>query len=97
MSLNPSPTSEKELDVRAHVKDVDEAAITDDNRQEVKRSPWWRFGGGDYSFVSVDAGYPLPPSSASSSDTNLEAVADVGNVWQNDVRSPWASRISPEP
>jgi hypothetical protein len=97
MSLNASSTSEKELGVRAHEKDVDEAAVTDDNRQEVKRSPWWRFGGRDYSFVSVDAGYPLSSSSASSSDTNLEAVSDVGNVWQNDVRSPWAPGISREP
>ena len=96
MSQNLSPTTEKDLGVLTHNKDVDEAAVRDDNRQQVKRNPWWWFGGRDYSFVSVDAGYPLSSNSASSSDSNLEAVADVGNVWQNDVRSPMPPRMSLE-
>jgi hypothetical protein len=48
----------------------------------VKTKPWWKIGEKDYSFVSVNAGYPGISDSATSSDSKLDA-ADVGhNVYE---------------
>jgi len=87
MAQDQSFASEKNTHINFVVdeKNSGEAGIKADERQGVTRVPWWKFGGKDYSFVSVDAGYPVS-SSASSSDTDLPVSAEVSNVWQTDVR-----------
>ena len=86
MAQDQSFPSEKNTNIHFAANEKNgEAGIQVDERQEVTRVPWWKFGGKDYSFVSVDAGYPIS-SSASSSDTDLPVSAEVSNVWQTDVR-----------
>jgi hypothetical protein len=54
----------------------------------VNRQPWWKIGGKDYAFVSVDAGYP---SSGSSSQTSLDIPDKSHNVWEtSDVHDIYA-------
>ena len=65
------------------VKDVDENGFA--ATHAVKTKPWWKFGGKDYSFVSVNAGYATSATSTSTSDTKFEARENLGhNVWVND-------------
>ena len=49
----------------------------------VKTKPWWKLGGKDYGFVSIDAGYPKQVNSASSSDTQLDGSLDH-NVYETE-------------
>jgi hypothetical protein len=52
--------------------------------QPIKKKPWWKLGGRDQSFVSVNSGYP-PSSSVSSSDTNLPAdTKPTNHVWETE-------------
>jgi len=64
-------------------RDVDELQVVD--RQPIKRKPWYKLGGKDESFVSVDAGYARTVSPASTSDTKLDSLEDLGhNVWETE-------------
>lgn len=66
----------------ADVKDVDEGGLQSTYPQPIKSKPWWKLGGFDYSYVSVNAGYE---SSASSSSTKLDTVEANGRlVWETD-------------
>jgi hypothetical protein len=70
------------------VKEVDEKALQ--NAAPTKSKPWWKLGGIDYSFVSVNAGYVKTADiktaeSASSSDSKLGEAEKLGhNVWETD-------------
>jgi hypothetical protein len=53
--------------------------------QPIQRKPWWKFGGKDQSFVSVNAGYARTVDSDLSSDTKLGSVEDLSrNVYINE-------------
>jgi hypothetical protein len=74
MSKNEYPTTKKEAG-SLHIID----------RDPIKRRPWWKVGGKDESFVSVDAGYARTVSPASSSETKLGTVEELGhNVWETE-------------
>ena len=67
----------------ADVQDVDGLQIVD--RNPIKRNPWWKLGGKDESFVSIDAGYARTVSPASISDTKLDTLEELGhNVWETE-------------
>ena len=59
-------------------KDVDGTKLHSVDQHPIKRQPWWKLGGTDYSFVSVDAGYARNPDSASSSNTRLDESEYLG-------------------
>jgi len=67
----------------ADVKYVDDGGLQSTLPNPVNTKPWWKIGGKDYSFVSVDAGYPKTVDSASSSDTALNVSLDH-NVYETD-------------
>ena len=69
-----TPTSEE--------KAVDESVFPTVDVQPVRRRAWWKLGGRDQSFVSVNSGYPNAPSSAATSDTKLVSTDDLHNVWE---------------
>jgi hypothetical protein len=70
------PVDEKGLSVSK----IHDAEVTN-----YQTKPWWKLGGKDYSFVSVDAGYPKASTSASSSDTAISANEKLQhNVWETD-------------
>jgi hypothetical protein len=74
MSKEEFPTNEKE---------VESFKVLD--HEPIKRRPWWKLGGKDESFVSVDAGYGRTVSPASSSETKLGTVEELGhNVWETE-------------
>lgn len=52
--------------------------------EPVKRKPWWKLGGKDTSFVSVNAGYAVS-SSSSDPDSKTSSVEDLGkHVWETE-------------
>src|ERR1700753_4044963 len=65
-------------------KGVDESVYPTLDVQPVKRRAWWKLGGQDQSFVSVNSGYPATPNSVSSSDTKLVSTDDLHNVWETE-------------
>lgn len=66
-------------DYSASSNDADETGLHSVDPQPLKRKPWWKLGGQDFSFVSVNAGYTRNVNSASSSDTNFKTVETLGN------------------
>lgn len=58
---------------------VDEKGLHLVSPKPIKRDPWWKLGGKDVSFVSVDAGYVRSDNSASSSKTKLGSVESLGH------------------
>jgi hypothetical protein len=67
---------------------ADEKATSLELPAPIRRRKWYEFGGQDYSFVSVNAGYPLG-GSAASSDTNVnefDAVAKHGIYETEEAR-----------
>lgn len=56
-------------------KDIEQRKSEDADVIPTKTKPWWKFGGKDYSFVSVNAGYA---TTASSSETNLYSGDKLG-------------------
>lgn len=51
-------------------------------REIPKPRPWWKLGGKDYSYVSVNAGYDLPSETASVDKSDDESlVKNIDNVW----------------
>ncbi|KAN0104289.1 phthalate transporter [Hyaloscypha variabilis] len=76
--------SKEEAYTAAEAKDVEQTGphINDAEVIPTKTKPWWKFGGKDYSFVSVNSGYS---ATASSSDTNLDSSEKLGrNVYETD-------------
>ena len=76
--------SKEEAYAAAEAKDVEQTGphINDAEVIPTKTKPWWKFGGKDYSFVSVNSGYS---ATASSSDTNLDSSEKLGrNVYETD-------------
>lgn len=68
----------------ANVNDVDESGLQGVDPKPMNK-PWWKLGGKDYSFVSVNAGYTRSAISTSSSDTKLDAVENLGrHVYETD-------------
>jgi hypothetical protein len=68
-------------------KAADETGFQRISPELVKRKPWWKLGGKDYSFVSVNSGYTRAPISTSSSDTKLDFTESplVGHhVYENE-------------
>jgi hypothetical protein len=66
-------------------KHVEVPVLQEVDPEPIKRRPWWKLGGKDQSFVSVDAGYARTVSSASGSETKLDAVDDLGHhVWETE-------------
>jgi hypothetical protein len=64
---------------------VDETGLQNVDNQPIKRKPWWKLGGKDYSFVSVNAGYARTDISTSSSETKLDNVENLGqHVYETD-------------
>jgi hypothetical protein len=64
------------------IKDVGESGLQNTAPLPVKTKSWWKLGGEDHSFVSVNAGYP---NSASSSVTAFDVHDAAGhNVWENE-------------
>jgi hypothetical protein len=55
--------------------EVDEKGLGNTILVPTESRPWWKLGGPDYSFVSVSGGYP---TSATSPDTNVDAVEEYG-------------------
>ena len=69
----------------ANVNDVDESGLQSVDPKPMKSKLWWKLGGKDYSFVSVNAGYTRSAISTSSSDTKLDAVENLGrHVYETD-------------
>jgi hypothetical protein len=65
-------------------KGVEEGRLQVIDRHPAKSKPWWKVGGIDHSFVSVDAGY-AKTTSASSSDTKLNSLETLGqHVWETE-------------
>jgi hypothetical protein len=62
-----------------HTTALDDTGFHNGEAHPVKRRPWWKLGGKDYSFVSVNAGYARSALSTSSSDTKLNVVDELGN------------------
>jgi len=74
--------SKEEAYAAAEVKDVETTGLNDVDVIPTKTKPWWKFGGKDYSFVSVNSGYS---TTASSSETKLESTEKLGrNVYETD-------------
>jgi hypothetical protein len=72
-------------DYPIEVKDVGESGLRSGAPKPVDTKPWWKLGGRDFSFVSVNAGYPVSSISASSSTTALDVDDPAGhNVWQSE-------------
>jgi hypothetical protein len=72
-------------DYPVEVKDVGENGFHDAAPKTVETKPWWKLGGEDFSFVSVNAGYPTSSTSATSSKTELDVDDPAGhNVWTNE-------------
>ena len=68
----------------ANVNDADESGLQSVDPKPMSK-PWWKLGGEDYSFVSVNAGYTRSAISTSSSDTKLGAVENLGrHVYETD-------------
>ncbi|KAF2149177.1 phthalate transporter [Myriangium duriaei CBS 260.36] len=67
------------------VKNIHDGAINVIAPSSVRnRQPWWKLGGKDYPFVSVDAGYSSSAnSSASSSKSSLPIPDRSHNVWES--------------
>ena len=69
----------------ANVNDVDESGLQSVDPKPMKSKLWWKLGGKDYSFVSINAGYTRSAISTSSSDTKLDAVESLGrHVYETD-------------
>lgn len=65
------------------VKNADRLQAVDP--EPFKRKSWWKIGGTDEAFVSVDVGYARTSSPASSSDVKLDAVKALGrSVWETE-------------
>lgn len=74
--------SKKEASAAAETKDVEQKGFNDIDVIPTKTKPWWKFGGKDYSFVSINSGYS---TTASSSETKLGATEKLGrNVYETD-------------
>lgn len=74
--------SKEEAYTAAEVKDVEQKGFDDADVIPTKTKPWWKFGGKDYSFVSVNSGYS---TTASSSETKLHSSEKLGrNVYETD-------------
>jgi len=61
--------------------DIDESI----DPQPVKSKPWWKLGGKDYSFVSINSGYTKAAISTSSSDTKLDIPASAPRTLGTNV------------
>jgi hypothetical protein len=69
----------------SHTTAIDESGLNNVYDQPTKRRPWWKLGGKDSSFVSVNAGYANTTFSTSSSDTKLDTDKDLGrHVFETD-------------
>lgn len=55
-----------------NASDIDESGLQNADPIPVKSKPWWKLGGKDFSFVSVNAGYTESTNSNSSSEIKLE-------------------------
>jgi len=55
-----------------NTSDIDESGLQNADPIPVKSKPWWKLGGKDFSFVSVNAGYTESTNSNSSSEIKLE-------------------------
>jgi MFS transporter, ACS family, DAL5 transporter family protein len=65
-------------------KGVESGSLQLVNRHPVHSKPWWKLGGTDSSFVSVDAGY-AKTTSASSSSSKLGSHESLGqHVWETE-------------
>ena len=69
----------------AKINDVDENGLQSVDPQPTRSKPWWKLGGKDYSFVSINAGYTKSAISTLSSDTKLDVVENLGrHVYETD-------------
>ncbi len=74
-------SDEKQADFGETTAPIPERGLSVVDTRPIKRKPWWKFGGEDVSFVSVDAGYAKQVNkSASSSDTKLDELGR--HVWE---------------
>jgi hypothetical protein len=54
-------------------KVANEKAVSAERPVAVRRNPWWKYGGEDVTFVSVNSGYPASSTTAASSETKFDA------------------------
>jgi len=74
--------SETQIEVYPMNKDATAKVVVRHNTQQPRK--WWRFGGTDYSHVSVDAGYDIDSSETSSFDeSDSGLVKNVNNVYED--------------
>ena len=75
-------------------KNIDEGSPISIGPRPTQRRPWFKLGGQDHPFVSVDAGYPRATDSASSSESDLTVPNKAHNVWEtqdaHDIYAPIA-------
>lgn len=57
-----------------NTSDIDESGLQNVDPIPVKSKPWWKLGGKDFSFVSVNAGYTESTNSSSRSEIKLEQL-----------------------
>jgi hypothetical protein len=55
-----------------NTSDIDESGLQNADPIPVKSKPWWKLGGKDFSFVSVNSGYTESTNFNSSSEIKLE-------------------------
>jgi hypothetical protein len=68
-----------------HASALNESGLHEVDAQPLKRRPWWKLGGKDYSFVSINTGYAKSAISTSSSDTKLDSLENLGrNVYETE-------------
>jgi hypothetical protein len=74
----------KSIDTPIVVKDIDESGLR--SVGPIKRRPWWKFGGADYSFVTVNDGYPASTGSSAGYDSKNDSTDSLNshhNVYNN--------------
>lgn len=64
-----------------HLKGEDTVAV----KEVTQRRAWWKFGGTDISYVSVDAGYKSISSENSSNSSLPNLVENKDNVFVDDT------------
>lgn len=69
-----SPTVEKVFD---------ESGRQSVDPQVTRRKPWWKFGGTDYGFVTVNDGYDTASSTYESKNNSTESLGGHHNVFNN--------------
>jgi len=62
----------------AETQNVNENGFQDAQPKPIRRDPWWKLGGKDFCYVTVDAGYTTREISPSSSDIKLESAEPLG-------------------